>query len=192
MVCFLPVCKILDDRSSGNFRQVLLCGYAGGTWKRLLENRAYICRNNRSCLRKNCLILLMCVNRADGKIFVVTLQKLVLANELIRIVFMALVCIHGLFGAVKLAFQNVQKKLKQNLELIFFRCAQFAWNRFFLHDEPAVCLRILFFAVFDKSVCVIADCLGVYIRWYAHLYFSCMRWIHDRSGIVWKKSWTCI
>ena len=61
----------------------------------------------------------MCVNRADGKIFVVTLQKLVLANELIRIVFMAQVCIHGLFGAVKLAFQNVQKKLKQNLELIF-------------------------------------------------------------------------
>ncbi len=116
MVCFLPVCKILDDRSSGNFRQVLLCGYAGGTCRRLLENRAYICRNNRSCLRKNCLILLMCVNRADGKIFVVTLQKLVLANELIRTIFMAQVCIHGLFGAVELAFQNVQKK---NLELIF-------------------------------------------------------------------------
>jgi transcriptional regulator with XRE-family HTH domain len=63
-------------------------------------------------------VLPVCANRFDGKIFMVTLQSLRLANESVRAVFIVLVCMNGLFGALELALQNVQKKVKQNLELI--------------------------------------------------------------------------
>lgn len=64
-------------------------------------------------------VLPVCANRFDGKIFIVTLQNLVLENEIVRAFFIALVCMNGLFGALELAFQNVQEKWKQNMELIF-------------------------------------------------------------------------
>lgn len=63
-------------------------------------------------------VLPVCANRSDGKIFMVTLQSLRLANEFVRAVFIVLVSMNGLFGALELALQNVQKKVKQNLELI--------------------------------------------------------------------------
>ncbi|MBQ1628696.1 MAG: helix-turn-helix transcriptional regulator [Treponema sp.] len=63
-------------------------------------------------------VLPVCANRSDGKIFMVTLQSLRLANESVIAVFIVLVSMNGLFGALELALQNVQKKVKQNLELI--------------------------------------------------------------------------
>ena len=57
-------------------------------------------------------------NRIEGEIFTVTLQNLKLINPVIKPIFIVLVCMSGVFGAVEFAFQNIQNKWKQNLEII--------------------------------------------------------------------------